>query len=156
MPAPLAVSVKVEGLAELSEAFAELPASTGAGVLRRIMTARLIPMAIMAAGLAARLTGHLQFSIGVSNKLSRRQSQLNVKADPDDIEMFMGPAALPQATLEEFGGPHNHARPFMRPAWDALKDGLLPGLAGDLWQAILATMMRRIAKAERDAAKTGP
>lgn len=151
----MATRVKVEGLRELEQALRELPKATGKAVLRRVLKQIAQPIADQAEQLAPRDTGALQASIGVSTKLSRRQRGVHKKMFKDDrasVEMFIGPGALPQATLREFGGDGQPPKPFMRPAWDANKGPALETVKSSLWSEIQKAAKRLAKKAARIAA----
>lgn len=147
------VQVKVEGLRELETALKQLPNATAKNVLRRVLRARAEPVADAARRLVKKRTGQLEESIDVSTTLSRRQKTLHQKGGKSDVEVFVGAGALPQAHMEEFGGAHNDPHPFMRPAWDAEKQGVLDGLKADLWAEIEKAAARLARKAARAARK---
>jgi HK97 gp10 family phage protein len=152
---PLKVRVTVEGLSDLEDALRALPDATAKAVLRRVGAQALQPVADLAADLAKVLTGRLRRSIKVGTKLSRNQARQNVKGGPNDVEVYAGAGALPEAHLEEFGSIHNRPAPFMRPAWDAQKMRVLDRVSGLLWAEILKSTLRIAAKAQRLAAKMG-
>ena len=65
-------------------------------------------------------------------------------------ECAAGP--LPQAHLQEFGTKDQPPQPFMRPAWDAEKRGVLEGIKDDLWAEIkkaAARLAKKALKAKR-------
>lgn len=130
-------TVKVEGLRELRLALDALPSATARGVMIRVLKKRAQPIADRAASLAPVDSGDLRKSIVVSTRLTRRQFALHQKPGSDEVEVFVGPSDLPQAHLQEFGTEHNAPQPFMRPAWDQEKSGILDGLAADIWAEIL-------------------
>ncbi|MEW9808596.1 HK97-gp10 family putative phage morphogenesis protein [Mesorhizobium sp. ZMM04-5] len=149
-------TVHVEGLRELDEALGELPKATGKAVLRRVLKKAAQPIADDAKAKAPVLSGALQISIGVGTKLTRRQSRLHRKMFTDDrasVEMFVGAGGLPQAHLREFGGDDAPPHPFMRPAWDAGKAGVLESIKADLGDEIMKAAKRLARKAARNAAK---
>jgi HK97 gp10 family phage protein len=118
--------LRMEGLAELNRALAELPKATRRNALRRVLQKAAQPTADMAQGLAPRgETGILIGSIVVSTQLTRRHRG----AKQNEVEVHIGPAggrgALNYASFVEFGTKDATAHPFMRPAWDASKDGAL-------------------------------
>lgn len=154
-------NVKIEGLRELDRALGELPKATGKNVLRRVLRSRAQPIASAARSAATRsdiAKEHLQDTAAVSTKLSTRQAKLHRKMfrnDKASVEMFVGFGALPQAHLEEFGGPNNAANPMLRPAWDGGKARLLDGIKDDLWAEIDKAAKRLARKAARKAANAG-
>jgi HK97 gp10 family phage protein len=160
-----APTVRVEGLAELDAALLELGKATGRNVLRRVAKARLQPIA---ASMKAKApddpeTGgnDLRSSIIVSEKLSRRQAGLagggarrqadgSFRSDAKSgITMYAGPGPLPQAHMQEFGTVNHGAQPYVRPAWDGAKGGLLTGLAKDLKVEIDKAVARKAKRAAR-------
>lgn len=163
------MAVKIEGLAELEKALAELPKATGKNVLKRVLTKRAQPFDSAWRALAPDdpETGgnDLKSSGGIGTKLSPRQKSLHRKMFRDDmasVEIFAGPGALTQAITSEFGtGPRVHENgkfvgespphPFVRPAWDSNKDGLLDGIAKDLGDEI----MKAASRLARKRAKVG-
>jgi len=161
-------AVKIEGLAELDAMLAELGKATGKNVLRRVAKKRLEPIAAAMRAKAPddpATTGRdLKRSIVVSEKLSKRQAALarsaagggpRMTADgwrsdaKNSITMYAGPGPLPHAHMQEFGTVHHGAQPFVRPAWDGQKNGLLPGLAADMKQEIGKAIARKAKRAAR-------
>jgi HK97 gp10 family phage protein len=135
--------LRIEGLAELQAKFRQLSTATKKSTLRRVGMKVLKPIADRARVLAPRLSGSLKRSIKVSTRLSRRQYLLE-RAKGDDVNVFAGAGALPQATLQEFGTSELPAQPFMRPAWDAGKDQLLTDVKNELWSEIQKAVSRDI------------
>jgi HK97 gp10 family phage protein len=144
-------TVDLEGLAELEEALAELPKATGKNVLKRALIHAGTPIAETASLAARKLTGMLQRSYGVSDKLSRRQRSLYSREST--VEVFAGPGALVQAITEEFGTSHSAAHPTMRPAFDAHKREALASVGKELGEEIEKARARIARKAERLAAQ---
>lgn len=151
--APRTTTVAVEGLADLQVALRQLPDATAKNVLRRVGRKVLQPVADRAEGLAREDTGALKRSIGVSTRLTRRQRRDNVKAGRDDVEVYAGAGGLTQAITEEFGTEDQAPHPFLRPAWDAEKAGVLGALKAELWTEIQKSAARLAKKAAKAAAK---
>ncbi len=156
--------VRVEGLRELDRALRELPKATGKNVLRRVLRKRAEPLRADAEARAPRDTGHLAASAGIGTKLSRRQAQLQKEADgggprmtsegwrsakKHGVTMYVGFPSTPKSIVQEFGNSDQPAQPFMRPAWDANKNGILDGLAQDLGDEIKRAADRLAKKAAR-------
>lgn len=141
------VTFKVEGFKELDEALAEFKVPTQKAILRRVAKAALQPVDGAWRAAAPHLTGALQKSGGVGATLSRRQRAEHVREA--DVEEFVGPGPLPQAIQEEFGNSHQHPAPFMRPAWDSHKDGVLESVKTQLKTEV----DKAAARAARKAAK---
>lgn len=117
-------TVKFEGGRELEAALSKLPASIGKPVLRRVSKAALKPVEDTARSLAPVADGQLRDSIVTSTRLTPRQAKAAKREGKSSIEMYTGTkneAAVPQ----EFGTVNHAAQPFMRPAWDANKEGVL-------------------------------
>jgi HK97 gp10 family phage protein len=147
------ITVKLEGYAEVAEGLNELPQATSTNVLKRALLNAAEPIAETAKQLAPRLTGHLQMSITPSDKLSRRQKTLYHKES--EVEIFVGPGALPQATMQEFGTIHNPPQPYMRPAWEQNKVRALELIKTELADEIEKARQRIARKTARLAAKGG-
>ena len=143
------VKVKVEGLREIKDALRQLTNSTAKSILRRVGKKRLKPVADRARSYAPEDQGELKDSITVSTKLSPRQKRQNRKPDRNDVEVYVGAGPHPQAHLQEFGTKDAPPQPFMRPAWDAEKRGVLQGLKADLWAEIKKTAQRLARKAAK-------
>lgn len=143
--------IKMEGLSELKDALRELPDATAKNVLRRVGRKALAPMEDKARQAAPMLHGALVVSITTGTQLSRRQRSMHQKLGPNDVEIFMGAGALPQAHMMEFGTVDVTPRPFMRPAWDTGKGDLLERIKADLWMEIEKAAARLARKAARAA-----
>jgi HK97 gp10 family phage protein len=144
-------NIKVEGLSDLDYALQELPKATARNVLVRVLTKEAQPIAEAARSYAPVLTGRLAKSYTVSTRLSARQSSLNSKES--DVEVYIGPGPLPEATQTEFGNAHQAAHPHLRPAWDQNVNLVLNNIAQDLAAEIEKSRQRLARKAEREAAK---
>lgn len=159
--------MKIEGLKEVQKALRELPNATAKNIMRRILTKRAEPIAQAARDRVPVGFGNLKNSIAVSTKLSRRQKSKHRKPHKDDVEVYVGPGTHPQAHWMEFGTGERRQRksgksigdvpkqPFMRPAWDATRAGILPGIRTDMWAEIKKAADRLARKAARIAAKIG-
>ncbi len=145
------VTVKVDGLRELDAALGQLPKATAKAVLRRVAVKALQPFDRRWRQIAEahKLTGSYVTSGGVGTKLTKRQARLNRKRDDKSFaEVFAGPND-PSAVPGEFGTHDQRARPSVRPAWDAEKDGALTSVKGQLGAAIekaAARLAKRNAK----------
>ncbi len=150
----MTVTVKVEGFKELERALHELPnKATAKNVMKRVLLRRGEPVARAARANVPIEEGWLQESIDVSGKLSRRQRSMHKKPHRDEVEVFIGPGPDPAAHLVEFGSSHQRAQPFLRPAWDQHKAGVLSGIANDMWAEIQSAAARVARKAARAAAR---
>jgi HK97 gp10 family phage protein len=109
----MTLTVRVEGLAALDRALAELKASTAKAVLRRVGKAALEPVAAEARRLApddptTKAPHDLATSIVISEK-SRSGRSGDFRSTDSTVTLWMGPTGggYPQAMIQEFGaGPH--------------------------------------------------
>jgi len=147
------VKFKFEGGKELQKALRALPDATAKNTVRRVLKKRAQPVADAARSKAPKDDGQLRDSIAVSTKLSKANRRDRKRFGRDDIEVFIGAGPLPQAHLQEFGSSRHKAQPFLRPAWDERKDGVLEGLKDDLWTEIRKAVERQRKKAAKAAAK---
>lgn len=131
----MSVTVKVEGLREISAALEQLPEAVTKQVMKRVLIARAKPIADTAKANCPVESGELKNSIKVSGRLSRSQAR-EARESASEVEVYIGPSPLPYAHLVEFGSIHNAPQPYMRPAWDGAKGTLLTNLAADLWAEI--------------------
>jgi HK97 gp10 family phage protein len=149
----MARRVHVDGLKELDKALGQLPKATAKSVLRRVLKDAGEPIA-RAARRNAPIgdTHHLQESIDVSTKLSKRQRALHKEAGGKAFqEMFVG-TNDPAGVQQEFGNENHGAQPFMRPAWDSEQDKALEIIANQLWTEIKAGA-KRVAKSKARASR---
>ena len=154
---------RIEGLKELDKALGQLPRATGKNVLRRVARKGLEPIIEDAKSKVHFVTGRLLRSLAVSTKLSSAQKAVHkdmFASERSSIEMFAGAGNLPWAHMEEFGikrggkgvkTPH----PFLRPAWDAGKLGLLHSIKKNLWAEIKKAADRVARKKARAASRIG-
>ncbi len=110
--------LRIEGFEEVDRNLEKLAEVADEKELRALGREALRPVADMAKELVRRRTGTLAESIRVGSRLSARQAAL---APPErgTVEVYVGPAPLPQAITEEFGTVNETGHPYMRPAWDA-------------------------------------
>jgi hypothetical protein len=146
--------VRVDGLAAVDKALGDLPKRVAKATLVRVGKKRLQPVADRANELAPddpATPGGLHTSFKVSTQLNKRQKALRRKAvkageaEKYFAEVFAG-TADPAGVFMEFGTVHHGPQPSLRPAWDEKKDGLLDGLAADLWAEIEKAAKREAAK----------
>lgn len=151
-------SVTLSGFRELDETFDALGKTLGKGVLRRVGTKALEPMAERARASVRVRKGFVQRSIHVGTRLARSQKQrvrreggsfrLDAK---DDVSVYMGPGQDPAAITEEFGKFDQAPSPYMRPAFDAEAVGTIDRVGKGLWPEIEKTAARRARKLARQA-----
>lgn len=133
----------LDGGRELLDNLAALPKSTQSGVLRRVMSKALKPIADEVKRDAPERYGDLEESLieGGKNKLNKRQRSLN-KDRPKETQVHFG-TADPAGIANEFGNAHQRAQPFFRSAWEGGKEGALRTIERDLGQEIVDTAARR-------------
>ena len=147
-----------EGGRDLEDAMRQLPKATRKAVARRVLKkAAAIFADAMRAGVRVGM-GHLRDSIGVGTRLTRRQRAKNRKANPADVQVFVGPAAdrgspaaVPQSITEEFGTHNQAPHPFARPAWFSKRGEALDLIGREMWVEITKATERARRKAERMA-----
>ncbi len=172
---------RVEGLRDLDRALGELPKRTGKAVLRRVLKKAAEPVAEKARQLAPVDTGVLRESIGVSARLKNkvgaaefaaamraglgkaaavsalRDARRAAEGKGASVELYVGPAAktgaIRYAHLVEFGSASQRPQPFMRPAWDSEKDGVLRSIKSTLGDEIEKTAKRLAKRAAKAKAK---
>lgn len=143
---------KIEGLRELEAALANLPRATGKNVLRRVLIKAAQPIETDAAANAPKLTGRLERNVTTSGRLTKRQASMARKLGKSAVEVHVG-VTDPAGVQDEFGNVNQEAQPFLRPAWDANKDGALRTIADELGAAVTKAAARQARKAARIAAK---
>jgi HK97 gp10 family phage protein len=159
------MKVTISGLRELDRALSEMSKATARNVLRRVAKGAVEPMAVAAEAGAPRDTGNLQISIAVSFKRTRRAGKSRATYQGNGnfrglratgVAVAMGPAggsgALSYATWVEFGTSDTRAQPFMRPAWDAHKQGALEHVVQELRVEVDKAAARAARRASRKAA----
>lgn len=144
--------VKVEGLRELQKALQELPRATAKNVMKRVLMQAGQPVADQAESLAPVKTGRLQKAIGLGSKLTRRQKSTSPKQSAVEVYIGVG-RSLPQGVFQEFGTINNGPQPFLRPAWDSNKMGVLEKIKDLTWTEIKKAAERIARKTARLAAK---
>lgn len=150
--------VRIDGLRELDAALQEMTKAAARGVLRRAGINALKPVAAAAEGMAPKASGALQTSVGVGTKLTKRQATLHrkmVNNNKSSVEVFAGAGGLAQATQQEFGNLSHAPQPFMRPAWDSGKAGVLTSLKNELASEVAKAAGRAARKAARLAKANG-
>lgn len=164
--------VRIEGLKELQQALKQLPKATQGAVLRRALMHAAEPMRAAAEANAPVDVGVLAQSVDASPKLTRRQRSKAGKsavrqadgsyrsARSTGAELYIGPGAgarakapPPSGLMQEFGTRHHAAKPWLRPAWDAHRQGALDTIADELGVEIEKAARRLAAKQARAAAK---
>ena len=103
------ITFKVEGLSDLDKALAELPKAYAKNILRKAWAQAAQPMLDDIKAHAPVLTGQLRDSIEVVRMPSEGRTEASMQIGV--LGEFYG-------HFQEFGTPHQPARPFVRPAVD--------------------------------------
>ncbi|MDO7841081.1 HK97-gp10 family putative phage morphogenesis protein [Sphingomonas immobilis] len=158
----MSYSVKVEGLAELDAALAELPKSAQTAVLRRVGLTALAPFVEAVRSLAPvdadpantpkRPPGTLRDSYHAGTKLNKSQAKAARKAGKSSVEVYAGTNDA-AGVQTEFGNTHQGAQPHARPAWDSTGGTVLAIVKQELGGEIDKAAQRLARRAARLAAK---
>lgn len=167
------IRVKVEGLKQVRDALASLPNGTQRNIMRRVLIARAQPMHDAAKRMAPVDTGFLARSIriqtatggaagkaafaavmasGGGRAAAGAAARSANAAGKSQVEIYIGPNAGPREIAAEFGTKFQSAQPFMRPAFDSNKNGVLENLAKDMLEEIMKAVRRRDKRAAKLAA----
>lgn len=169
---------RVEGLAELDKALAELPKATQRNTLHRVLKKAAEPIADAMIAKAPVRTGKLRDSIAISTKIKNnvgkaeyraalkaglgkeaavsamRTARRNATGEKSFAEVFVGPAkGGAHGIFNEFGTVHMSPQPFVRPAWDSEQDTALEIIKSNLGDEIMKSAQRVAKRAARNAAK---
>lgn len=144
------MKVKIEGLRELEAALAELPKATGKNVLRRVLIKAAQPIEADAAAAAPELTGRLRRDVSTGTRLNRRQAAMARRLGKSEVEVHVG-VNDPAGVQNEFGNAHQRPQPFLRPAWDANRQGALETISSHLGAEIAKSAARLARRAARRA-----
>jgi HK97 gp10 family phage protein len=165
----MSVRVKVEGLREIEAALKELPKATAKNIMRRVLIARAQPIADAMRRNAPKDSGQLRDSIAVSTRSTggsagkqafaatmaaggtRKEAGAAAReanrATSGSVFVYVGATAAGfYGSFAEFGTSRQPPEPWIRPAWDAEKDNLLPGIGADMWAEIKKAIERRSRK----------
>lgn len=137
----------VSGFAELYANLDGLTKRQKSTALSPLLIKALTPMSLVAIALAPDdpATGppyDLKSSIVVSKKQRSGRARSNRQLGQYGARAYMGPTGTgyPQAVMQEFGTIKMSARPYLRPAWEAGKDGALhiirAGFAESVFKAV--------------------
>lgn len=176
--ASIKTAVKFEGLKELEDALLELPKATQGNVLKRAVVAAAADFADYAIHLAPRAGGKLKkeikvqkpkiinpgtaaFAAAMKEGATRAEAAAAARAANQaaggqgrSVITSVGPTKSAfYGAFQEFGTRFHPPKPFMRPAWDALKSSMLETIAKVLGEEIEKARKRIARKAERLAAK---
>lgn len=145
----IGVSAKVEGLAGLDQALAEVGRkATQKNILKRSLTKSAEPFLLTWKGLAPRRTGRYEQSLHIGTQLTRSQRSTAYRAEGTlgYVEIYIG-TNDPAGQQQEFGNVNHPAQPSGRPAWDGSQSQVLLSFGGFMWEDLRKT-------AERAARKT--
>jgi len=164
--------VKVEGLKEIQAALQELPKATAKNIMKRVLLKRAEPIVQAAKQNVPVLSGELRDSIvastkstggsagkkafaqamasGATSKQAGAAAREANRATSGSIFVYIGPSKLGYyGMFQEFGTKDIPPQPWLRPAWDQNKDGVLTGIASDMWVEIEKAVERRAKKLAR-------
>jgi HK97 gp10 family phage protein len=166
--------MRVEGMQELRDNMASLTSATQANIIRRVLVKRAQPIKEMAKQFAPSNTGFLGYSVKIQERTGgaagRAAFAATMMSGGDKAsagkaaraanrgmkgitEIYIGPNAGPREIAAEFGTKYRAPHAFMRPAWDANRDRILPGLADDMWVELKKAIARKEKRAAKLAAK---
>lgn len=171
--------IKVEGLKELEDALLELPKATQGNILKKAAVAAAAAFADYASSLAPKgITGRLKerivvakpriinpgtaaFAAAMQEGRTRAEAAQAARAANQaaggkgrSVITSAGPAlSVFYGLFQEFGTRFHPPKPFMRPAWDAMKTRLIDIFATELGDQIEKSRKRLARKAERAAAR---
>lgn len=142
----MAVTAKVDGLADLEKALMDIEKhTTRKSIGRRVLKKAGKPLADdMNAG-APEGEGDLNTSYDVSTKLNKSQKSATRREKKDDVFMYVGtndPAGLQQ----EFGNVNHGPQAHVRPAWDGGKHRALNTIKDELGAEIMKAAKRQARK----------
>lgn len=149
---------KVEGLAGLDNALAELPKATARNTLVRTGKKALEPFLADVKAMAPvdedpastpkRAPGTLRDSYVIGTKLNKTQKRTVRREGKNFAEVHAG-TNDPAGVQTEFGNEHQAAQPHARPAWDGTKQETLKRVGELLWDEIAKSAKRLAAKAAK-------
>lgn len=142
------VSVKVEGLAGLDRALAQVgKKATQKNVLRRSLTKSAEPFMQTWKSAAPRRFGYYAESIHIGTQLTRSQRSSAYKPEGMHgfVEIHVG-TNDPAGQQQEFGNINHPPQPSGRPAWDSSKQGVLVSFSRFMWADLEATAAREARK----------
>lgn len=141
-------NMQMEGGRDIERALFELKTTTAKSQARRMLKRAGQPVADTANNLAPKDGGDLAESVVVGTRLSKSQAAQERRAGRDDVFMYIG-TDNPAAVQQEFGNQNHAAQPFMRPAWDVNKQGVLDQISKDF----MADVLKAVERARRKAAR---
>lgn len=152
----MSFKVKVEGFREMEQSLFLLKNTTAKATVRRAIKKSLEQTKVQAKLKAPVFSGpgggDLEESI-IIGRVSRRHK----KHQKSEVELAVGPrggkGGIAYAAQQEFGNVNHGAQPFMRPAWDNTKMGVLVTFKDEMWIELEKSLLRHSRKLARDAAK---
>ena len=142
------LTIKLEGVEGLHEALGEFKKSTERTILRRAAVKALTPVIERAKQLAPVDDGNLRDSLTVGGKLTGKLKAAAKADPPEGVRVFAGTANR-NGVPREFGSVRSPPEPFLRPAWEAGKEGVLRDVQSELADAIERTRKRAAARAKK-------
>lgn len=142
---------KVEGLAGLAAALAQLPKATARNVLIRTGrkalepfiedVRKLAPVDENPASTPGRAPGTLRDSYVIGTKLNKSQAKSVRREGKNFAEVYAG-TNDPAGVQTEFGNAHQRPQPHARPAWDGVQQQTIDSVGVLLWDQIYAAAQR--------------
>lgn len=159
----------VEGLKDLEKNLRKLSHATQRNVLRRVGKNALTPVIDEAEGNAPELSGALKSGALVTTKRPRGVKSENANrfrrakrfgastslartyanGSSEPVTIYGGFGMHPQAMQQELGNENHAPQPFLRPAWDKGKSGVLAAVKRGLKIEIDKSLKRLAAKRAR-------
>ena len=137
------MKIKVEGLAELDKAIAELKKATGKSAVRKALRESLEPLRAGIEATAPVDTGLLEDGIIISARKKSGRSKKAKAEGRNNVTLYVGPSSkvTVRAQMAEFGNANQPATPFIRPEWDSKGPGI-PALFAEKLRPILAKAVK--------------
>lgn len=171
----MATTVKIEGFRELEDSLKQFSRSTGKNVLGRALAKAAEPVRAAAEAKAPKDTGALQLSIKTIIRRNLRNKGMVLAVIGPQMGAYrtltnptpyvrgvkrgtmrtyqIGSSPGVYGNWVEFGTSDTPAQPFMRPAWEAHKDGALEIMKTELAVEIDKAAARAARKAAKLAAR---
>jgi HK97 gp10 family phage protein len=145
----MAVVAKFEGARQFEQALGDLTKATARNVLRRALTKAAKPVQEAMEARAPRDSGWTAGSIAVSNTLNPANRSDQKKEGKSFAEVYVGSTRGSAGILQEWGTYKMPAQPYMRPAWDATKGGVMVTFGRELKNELDKAAARAAKKAAR-------
>lgn len=142
--------VKISGLRDVDRTLGQLPKAVAKRILRTVGVDALQPVAQSMRARAPRDQGDLEKGITVGTALTRSQKKHSGLGggprDPNMVVVYTGPGPHPQAVLQEIGTSFHPPQPYVAPAFDETKDGVVTFVSENLRDRVMAAAARAAKK----------